>query len=379
MNLLQKLTIKLINQPSINLKNNNCHKIIISFLEKLNFKIELINFKDTINIWAYRGEKKYKTLLFLGHTDVVIPGDLHNWKYPPFSGLIHNHILYGRGTSDMKGALAAILIAIKNFIKKYPNYPGRIALIITSDEEGSGTNGTIKVVNTLIQRNEKIDYCIVGEPSSDFKIGDVIKNGRRGSLTVILKIYGIQGHVAYPQFSKNPIHLALPILSQLLITKWDQNPSKSFPPTTIQITDINTNNKNNNVIPNQIILNFNFRFNDQFFINNIKQHINEILKSYKLTYHINFKLYAQPYLSKPGKLIEVVVHTIKDCQKITPKIETTGGTSDGRFVARMGTEIIELGAIRHTIHKANECIRLTDLQSLNTIYQKIIENLFLYK
>lgn len=378
MNILQKLTIQLINQPSINLKNNDCHSIIINFLKKLHFIIELMNFQDTINIWAYRGEKKYKTLLFLGHTDVVTPGNLNHWKYPPFAGLIHDHILYGRGASDMKGALAAMLIAIKNFVEKFPHYPGRIACIITSDEEGTGTNGTVKVINTLIQRHENIDYCIVGEPSSTLKIGDVIKNGRRGSLTVKLKIHGIQGHVAYPQFLKNPIHTTLPALLTLLTnTSWEKKSSNYFPTTTMQITDINTNNNNNNITPNHILLNFNFRFNDQTPIHHIKNKIHEILTYYKLTYHINYKLFAEPYLSTPGQLTKTVMQVIKNYQKITPLIETTGGTSDGRFVAKMGTEIIELGALHHTIHKVNECIHLTDLKQLNIIYQKIIENLFL--
>lgn len=376
MNSLQKLTIRLINQPSTHLKNHDCQKIITNFLKKLNFIVELMHFEDTINIWAYRGNKKHTTLLFLGHTDVVIPGNLHNWKYPPFSGTIHNHILYGRGASDMKGALAAMLIAVKNFIKKYPNHTGRLAFIITSDEEGSGKNGTIKVTKKLIQRNEKIDYCIVGEPSSQQQIGDIIKNGRRGSLTATLKIHGAQGHVAYPQLAKNPIHLVLPILSTFLNTTWDQKPSKFFPPTTIQFTDINTNNTHDNIIPDQITLNFNFRFNDQTSVDHIKKYINKILIYHKLMYHINFKLSAELYFSKPGKLADIVIHTIKNQQKFLPKIETTGGTSDGRFISKMGSEIIELGALYRTIHKINECIHLTDLKLLNTIYQKIIEKLF---
>lgn len=374
---LKKLTIKLINQPSTNSQHHGCQDIIINFLEKLHFKIEPMKFEDTMNIWAYRGKKQqYKTLLFLGHTDVVTPGDLQDWNYPPFSGLIHNNILYGRGASDMKGALASMLIAVKNFIQKYPDYLGRLAFIITSDEEGSGKNGTKKVVETLMKRNEKIDYCIVGEPSSHTKIGDTIKNGRRGSLATKLKIYGIQGHVAYPQFARNPIHLALPALSTLLTTIWDQKSSVFFPPTSIQITDINTNNINDNIIPNQIKLNFNFRFNDQSSINSIKKNMNKILKYHKLIYHIDFKISAEPYLSKNGKLADTVTNIIKDYQKIIPTVETTGGTSDGRFINKMGTEIIELGALHHTIHKANECIHLKDLKKLNIIYQKIIEKIF---
>lgn len=377
MNSLKKLTIELINQPSIHPKHRGCQKIITNFLKKLHFKIELMNFNDTINIWAYRGYNQHKTLLFLGHTDVVTPGDLNAWSHPPFSGFIHDNILYGRGASDMKGSLAAMLIAVKNFIKKYPNHPSRLAFIITSDEEGSGINGTKKVVEKLMQRNETIHYCIVGEPSSHLQIGDIIKNGRRGSLTAILKIYGTTGHVAYPQFSQNIIHLILPMLSTFLNIQWDHNLNASFPPTTIQITDINTNNNNINVMPEKIILNFNFRFNDKSSANNIKQYIHEILIRNKLKYHIDFETSAEPYLSIPGKLTDITIQAIQNYQKIKPKIETTGGTSDGRFIAKMGTEIIEFGALHHTIHKANECIHLTDLKLLNLIYQRIIENLFL--
>lgn len=380
---LQKLAIKLIKQPSTYPKHQGCCKIITKFLEKLHFIIELMHFQDTTNIWAYQEKKRYtKTLLFLGHTDVVTPGNLKNWNFPPFGGIIHNNVLYGRGASDMKGAIAAMLIAVHNFIQKYPNHTERIAFIFTSDEEGSGKNGTIKVIEQLVKRNEKIDYCIVGEPSSHIQIGDVIKNGRRGSLMVKLKIQGIQGHVAYPQFSQNPIHLILPVLSTILTTtSWDDHhqTSKKFPlpPTTIQITDINTNNKNNNIVPEKIELNFNFRFNNHSSVNNIKRCMNKILTHYKLKYHIAFELSAEPYFSNPGKLANIITQVIKNQQKITPIIETTGGTSDGRFVAKTGAEIIELGTLHQTIHKTNECIHLTDLKKLNTIYQEIIEKLFI--
>lgn len=375
MTLLKTLAIQLINQPSVNLKHPDCQNIIINFLKTLKFKIELMNFNNTINIWAYRGQKKNITLLFLGHTDVVTPGNLKNWDYPPFSGYIHNNILYGRGASDMKGALAAMLIATENFIKKNPNHLNRVAFLITSDEEGSGINGTKKVIETLIKRKEKIEFCIVGEPSSQHQIGDIIKNGRRGSITTQLIIYGIQGHVAYPQFAKNPIHLVIPMLSALLNTTWDQKPSMFFPPTTMQITNINTNNINDNIIPNQITLNFNFRFNNQSSTHQIEKKIKKILEYYKLTYHIYFKVSAEPYLSKPGKLADIVIKIIKNYQKITPQLETSGGTSDGRFISKMGTEIIELGALHRTIHKANECIDLKDLKILSIIYQQIIEKL----
>ncbi|URJ24999.1 succinyl-diaminopimelate desuccinylase [Candidatus Blochmannia ocreatus (nom. nud.)] len=378
------LAQKLIQQPSITSTSCNCHKIINNYLQQLNFKIEFMKFKDTINIWAYHnGNRKNKyikthTLLFLGHTDVVTPGTLKNWKYPPFSGVIHDNILYGRGAADMKGALAAMLIAAKNFVHNNSDYPGKIAFLITSDEEGKGTNGTIKVVQSLLKRNEKINYCIVGEPTSQNKIGDVIKNGRRGSLTATLTILGIQGHVAYPQFSKNPIHSIIPAISDLLNTKWDQINNTLFPETTMQITNIiSNNNNNNNIIPNEVTLQINLRFNTLTSVNNIKKQIHKILQSNNLNYNINWQLHAEPYFSKPGKFTNIVINIIKDSQKFTPVLETTGGTSDGRFVAKMGSEIIELGALNCSIHKFNEHIHIKDLKILQFLYQEILEKLFI--
>ncbi|URJ30461.1 succinyl-diaminopimelate desuccinylase [Candidatus Blochmannia vicinus (nom. nud.)] len=380
---LEMLAQKLIKQPSVYPRNNSCHEIIIDYLQKLNFNIELMQFDDTFNIWAYHGDKKQQqhTLLFLGHTDVVEPGNLQSWNYPPFSGIIHDNALHGRGAVDMKGALAAMLVASDNFINTHPNYQGRLAFLITSDEEGTGINGTTKVVESLTIRNEHIDYCIVGEPSSQHQIGDVIKNGRRGSLIGKLTIYGSQGgHVAYPQFSKNPIHLVIPTLLEFLNTTWDQDKNIFFPPTTMQITNIYTNNNiNNNIIPHTITLDFNFRFNNKSSIEDIKKCIKKILEYHSLTYNIDWKLSAEPYFSNPGKLTNVVVNAIKYYQKIEPCLETTGGTSDGRFIAKMGAEVIELGARNHTIHKVNEYIDLADLKLLSSIYQKIIEDLLLYR
>lgn len=379
---LIKLTQQLINQPSITPNDGFCQTIISQYLEKLNFKIEHMDFDDTHNIWAYHQgfQKKSKecTLLFLGHTDVVSPGNLQNWKYPPFSGIIKNNILYGRGTSDMKGAIAAMLVAAKHFIEQYPNYYGRLAFLFTSDEESSGLNGTIKVVNALLNRNEHIEYCVIGEPSSEFKLGDVIKNGRRGSYTGSLIIYGTQGHVAYPQFLKNPIHLSIPILSKLLNTTWDIKKSTLFPPTSIQITNIYTNNNNNNnVTPNQLMVTFNFRFNDQSSVYIIQNNIKKILDTYCINYHINSEIVSEPYFSTPGKLADVVINIIKYYQKNIPKLKTTGGTSDGRFIIKMGPEIIELGALNNTIHKANEHIDLTDLKLLSTLYLEIMKKILL--
>ncbi|URJ23321.1 succinyl-diaminopimelate desuccinylase [Blochmannia endosymbiont of Camponotus sp. C-003] len=376
---LIKLAQKLIQQPSVHPDHHGCHKIIVDYLSKFNFDIELMRFDNTLNLWAFHGLKKQqnRTLLFIGHTDVVEPGDLQLWDYPPFSGLVHNNILHGRGAIDMKGALAAMLVAATNFINQHPNHQGRIAFLITSDEEGSGINGTTKVVESLIKRNEHIDYCIVGEPSSQHQLGDIIKNGRRGSLLGQLTIHGSQGHVAYPQFLKNPIHLIVPALSDLLHTTWDQEKSILFPPTVIQMTNICSNSNNNNVTPHTVILNFNIRFNDKCSIDDIKRHTSKIFARYTVTCNIDWKLSAEPYFSNPRKLYNVVVNAIKCHQKFKPRLETTGGTSDGRFIAKMGAEIIELGALNHTIHKVNEYIDLIDLKLLSAIYQKIIADLMI--
>lgn len=383
---LTALTQKLINQPSITPNDHACQSIINSYLKKLDFYTEFMCFKETSNIWAYRTgsnktiPKKQCTLLFLGHTDVVSPGNVQNWKYPPFSGTIHNNILYGRGACDMKGAIAAMLIAVKDFIKKYPNHKNRIAFLLTSDEEGSGLNGTVKVIQALLNREEHIKYCIVGEPSSQFKIGDMIKNGRRGSYTGRLIIHGIQGHVAYPQFLNNPIHTAIPAIVDLLNnTTWDQKKSLLFPPTSIQITNIYTdsNISISNVTPNQLILNFNLRFNDQSSVKSIKQQIHKTLLFYNLIYDIDQESISNLYWSTPGKLTNTVINVIKDYQKTHPVLTTTGGTSDGRFLIKMGAEIIELGALNHTIHKINECISLADLHLLSCIYSKIIQKILI--
>lgn len=386
-NTIINLAQKLIKQPSVTPNDYSCQKIIINYLKKLNFYTESMCFDDTKNIWAYHQGckkitfKKQHTLLFLGHTDVVSPGNIENWKYPPFSGFIDNGILYGRGAADMKGSIAAMLVATKKFIQKYPNHKNRIAFLFTSDEEGSGLNGTVKVVESLLIRNEHIDYCIIGEPSSKIKIGDIIKNGRRGSYTGRLIIPGIPGHVAYSEFLKNPIHLAIPALLDMLNNiKWDKKKSLLFPSTSMQFTNIYTDSVQftNNVTPNQLKINFNFRFNDQSSVYNIKKKINKILLLHNLhKYIIDQEKISEPYWSIPGKLTNIVIKIIKNYQNINPILETSGGTSDGRFIIKMGSEIIELGATNRTIHKANECVSIADLDLLCCIYLEIMEKILL--
>lgn len=335
-----------------------------------------MNFNDTSNIWAYKGQGK--TFLFCGHTDVVHPGDIKLWKFPPFLPTINKGFLFGRGAVDMKGALSSMLIATKNFVKKYPTHKGRLAFLITSDEEASGLNGTQKVIKKLKNQNEKIEYCLVGEPTSKNIVGDIIKNGRRGSLTVYLNIYGIQGHVAYPKISKNPIHEIIPFLNELILTKLD-NGNKYFSRSNIQIVNIQTNNISSNLIPNKCTLEINIRFNNELTEKKIQSYIINLLKKYNINYSIKWNLFGLPFITKKNKLLNIVIKSIKYKNKEIkkPKINTDGGTSDGRFIANIDTEVIELGLVNSTIHKINECVKIQDLKILSLIYQDILEKLML--
>ncbi|QOI10952.1 succinyl-diaminopimelate desuccinylase [Blochmannia endosymbiont of Colobopsis nipponica] len=372
-----KLTIQLIKRQSISPNDNGCQSILINRLKNLDFNIKQINFADTSNFLAWRGEGEGKTLAFSGHTDVVPSGNIKDWSHPPFGGSLHKNILYGRGSIDMKGAIASMITATERFIYKFPNHKGKIFFLITSDEEGIAKNGTKKIIQYLINNKKHIDYCLIGEPSSIYQIGDTIKNGRRGSLNGTIQIHGIQGHVAYPHLAKNPIHLTVPILNDLISQTWDAN-NKISPPTTMQITNINAGTKTNNLIPKELKIKLNIRFNNKTNENNLRFQVEEIIKKYNLNFNIFWNLSAQPYLSHNGDLVDAVSKTIKYYQKITPQISISGGTSDGRFISQMqNTEIVELGLINKTIHKINECVNVNDLYSLSMIYQRIMELLII--
>lgn len=368
------LAQQLISIPSISPKDLGCQQIIANRLLKLGFSIELMNKNDTSNLYAYKGVGK--TLAFSGHTDVVPAGDSSLWKFPPFSPTIHNGILFGRGVVDMKGALAAMVIAIESFINKHPKYSGRLAFLVTSDEESKAVDGTVEIVKKLILRKETIDYCIIGEPSSVSILGDVIKNGRRGSLMAKISIFGISGHVAYPHLIDNPIHKIIPFLASLISHKWDIG-NKFFSPTTVQIYDIKSQSHSNNMTPDQLVLKLNFRFNNEITINDIKGKINELLKLYHLKYSINWIVSGKPFINKSGFLINTVIKVIQHICKITPQLLTTGGTSDGRFISKMNTQILELGLINKTIHQVNESISVKDLKLLSIIYEYIITKVFI--
>lgn len=370
------LAKQLINRQSVSPNDQGCQDLIIEQLSCTGFHIEKMNFADTTNLWAWHGEQNMPTLLFAGHTDVVPAGDETHWLTPPYQATIKNGILYGRGAADMKGSLAAMVIAATTFVNQHPNHNGRIAFLITSDEEGSAKNGTVKVVNELIKRNERIDYCLVGEPSSHSRLADTIKNGRRGSLNAKLTIYGKQGHVAYPDLADNPIHRALAMLDTLTTIKWD-NGNEFFPPTCLQITNIIAGTGADNVIPATLSLLFNIRYSTEVTDSELKQKIESLLDRYQLNYDILWRLSGKPFLTRYGEFTQLISAAIEQITQQKPELSTSGGTSDGRFIAKMGCEVVELGPINATIHQANEHVSVNDLNTLCLIYQRILFTLFI--
>ncbi|MBS0970539.1 succinyl-diaminopimelate desuccinylase [Chimaeribacter arupi] len=366
------LAQQLIKRPSLSPDDAGCQAIMIARLKALGFTIEPMNFGDTQNFWAWRGEGK--TLAFAGHTDVVPVGDESRWINPPFEPTIRDGMLFGRGAADMKGSLAAMVVAAERFVAANPHHRGRLAFLITSDEEANATYGTVKVVEALMARQERLDYCLVGEPSSTERVGDVVKNGRRGSMTANLHIHGVQGHVAYPHLADNPVHRALPALAELAATEWDQG-NEFFPPTSMQIANVQAGTGSNNVIPGEFFVQFNFRFSTELTDELIKQRVQALLEKHQLRYTIEWKISGQPFLTARGELVDAVVRAVRHYSEISPKLETTGGTSDGRFIAQMGAQVVELGPVNATIHKINECVSAADLQLLSRMYQRIMDQL----
>jgi len=369
-----KLAQKLISIPSISPVDLGCQKIIMERLSAIGIKVETINIKDTCNFWATRGHGK--TLTFLGHTDVVKPGKICNWKTLPFHPVITNGMLFGRGAADMKGALAAMVIAVERFVQSYPNHSGRLSFLITSDEESSAVNGTKKVVEKLKIRQEVIDYCLVGEPSSSEFLGDVIKNGRRGSITARLTVYGVQGHVAYPTLVNNPIHKILPFLISLTDNIWSSG-NEFFPPTQVQIVNFQAGYGSNNIVPGELSVEFNFRFGNDISVIDLKNKVEKLLLKHCLQYTITWNVSAKPFFTQSGVLLKSIVAAIKKVNNIQPKVLTTGGTSDGRFLSCLGSEVIELGLINKTIHQVNECVEVSDLHLLSVMYEYVMKKIFI--
>lgn len=364
----------LISRQSVTPEDAGCQDVMIERLKALGFNIEIMVFEDTTNFWARRGTQA-PLFAFAGHTDVVPAGNLSHWETNPFEPTIKDGVLYGRGAADMKGSLASMVVAVEQFIAQYPDHNGSIGFLITSDEEGPFINGTVRVVEALMARGEHIDMCIVGEPSSTHHVGDVVKNGRRGSITGDLTVKGIQGHVAYPHLAKNPVHQSLLAIHELTTTEWDKG-NEYFPPTSFQIPNVQAGTGASNVIPGEFNVQFNLRFSTELNNDIIIERINAILSKHDLDYDLKWTFNGDPFLTDTGALLDAVVDAVDAINQTKPALLTTGGTSDGRFIARMGGQVVELGPVNATIHKVNECVSIDDLEKLTKMYQKTLENLF---
>lgn len=368
-----ELAKQLIAIDSVTPDDKGCQQLLTSRLEKMGFNNETLQYGDVTNLWSRRGNKG-PLFCFAGHTDVVPTGDVSHWQFPPFEPTEHDGYLFGRGAADMKGSIAAMVTACERFVAKYPNHSGSISFLITSDEEGPAIDGTVKVVEYLESCNEKIDYCLVGEPTSTDKVGDVIKNGRRGSLGGTLIIKGVQGHVAYPHLAKNPVHLFAPALNELCQLEPDQG-NEYFPATTFQVSNIHAGTGATNVIPGKLEVEFNFRFSTEVTDTQLRAQVEAILDKHQLDYELKWNLSGQPFLTQPGELVNAMQSAIKNVMDFDTELSTTGGTSDGRFIAPTGAQVVELGPLNATIHKVDECVSIDELDKLSDIYEKILENL----
>jgi len=364
---------ELIRRESVTPVDGGCQDLLAQRLSQIGFSDERLNFADTQNLWLRRGQQA-PLFVFLGHTDVVPTGPLAAWDSPPFEPTIRDGQLYGRGAADMKGGIAAFITAVERFVAEHPDHQGSIAVMMTSDEEGIATHGVVKVVEVLEQRQEKIDWCLVGEPSSDKKIGDVIRVGRRGSLCAKLTVFGIQGHVAYPELAENPIHTLAPALKALTEEVWDHG-NAFFPPTRLQVSNINGGTGAENIIPGLVEVQFNLRFSTELDEATIKARTHAILDQYGFKYEVDWRLSGNPFLTSQGPLIDATHAAIQSVCGFETLDDTGGGTSDGRFIAPTGAQVIELGPLNASIHKVNEHIGLDDLETLTQIYQQILVNL----
>ena len=373
MNKVIEYTRELIARPSLTPDDAGCQDWLAERLAPLGFSQEWVRSGGVTNLWARRGSVA-PVVCFAGHTDVVPTGPLERWSYDPFTPTLSDDCLYGRGAADMKGSIAAFLVAVEDFVAAHPDHPGSIAWLITSDEEGPAVDGTVKVVERLAARGERIDYCIVGEPTCAERFGDTLKNGRRGSLHGRLRIHGIQGHIAYPQLAKNPIHLAAPVIAELAAIEWDAG-NEYFPPTTWQISNIHGGTGATNVIPGHVDIVFNFRFSTASTVEGLKAHVHHLLDRHGIQYDLDWELGAKPYLTPRGRLVEALTAAIEGQTGITPQLSTTGGTSDGRFIADIAREVVEFGPVNKTIHKIDECVGVEELNRLVAIYRATLERL----
>lgn len=368
-----QLAEQLISRRSLTPVDDGCMDIIGARLAPLGFNIERIRCNEVENLWARRGDAA-PLVCFAGHTDVVPPGPADQWHSDPFAPTVRDGLLYGRGASDMKGPLAAFITAIEKFVSRHPQHHGSLAVLLTSDEEGVAVDGTVRVVEALQKRNETIDYCIVAEPTSETTSGDTIKNGRRGSLSGTLTVKGVQGHIAYPHLVRNPIHLAAPAIAELAATVWDEG-NEYFPPTSWQISNIHGGTGATNVVPGTVEILFNFRFSTASTVDSLKNRVHAILDRHGLEYELRWELSAKPYLTPRGNLVDAAAAAIRQVQGIDARLSTSGGTSDGRFIAGICPQVIELGPLNATIHKINECVAVADLDALSEIYYLTLHKL----
>ncbi|HTF13525.1 MAG TPA: succinyl-diaminopimelate desuccinylase [Burkholderiales bacterium] len=368
-----RLARELIARRSVTPEDGGCQEFLAERLARIGFAIEPIRRGEVRNLWARRGDAR-PLLCFIGHTDVVPTGPIEKWHSDPFVPTERDGKLFGRGAADMKTSIAAFVVAVEDFLAKHPSSKGSIALLITSDEEGPAVDGTVKVVELLKSRGERIDYCLVGEPTCVSRLGDTIKNGRRGSLSGVLRVKGVQAHIAYPHLGKNPIHLAAPALTELGATEWDKG-NESFPPTTWQISNIHGGTGADNVTPGEVEIKFNFRFGTASAAEGLKRRVHAVLDRHKLEYQLDWTLSAVPYLTPRGKLVDASSAAIRDVTGEVPQVSTTGGTSDGRFIADICSEVVEFGPVNASIHKINEHVDLAAIEALREIYLGLLRRL----
>ncbi len=375
MNPTLDLCLDLMRRPSVTPVDAGCQAVMMDRLRAIGFECKPLPFGDVQNFWARRGAGG-PLLVFAGHTDVVPAGPGSKWRSPPFEPTLRGDILAGRGAADMKASLAAMVVACEEFVAEHPDHPGSIGFLITSDEEGPAVDGTVRVVEHLQQQNLAIDYCLVGEPSSSVELGDVVKNGRRGSLGATLRVRGVQGHIAYPHLADNPIHRALPALDALAREHWDSG-NEFFPPTSFQISNINGGTGATNVIPGELEVRFNFRFSTGVTDAELRRRTEAILDSHSLDYELDWELSGQPFLTPRGELVAAALDSIREVTGLEAQLSTAGGTSDGRFIAPTGAQVVELGPVNATIHKVNEEVRVADLPRLTAIYRGLLQRLLL--
>lgn len=367
------LAAELIRRPSLTPQDSGCMDLVISQLAPVGFIAEFLDYGNTRNLWLRRGTEAPLTVL-LGHTDVVPPGPLERWSSPPFEPTTHDGMLYGRGAADMKSGIAAMTVACERFAKRYPQHRGSIAVLLTSDEEGSATNGIVKVIQALSQRGVRIDWCLVGEPSAEQHLGDTVKIGRRGSLNGYLRVHGVQGHVAYPHKADNPIHRFAAVLKELTETEWDRG-NTHFPPTTFQVSNIHAGTGTDNVIPGTLEVRFNWRYSTELDQETIQRRALELFDRHGLRYDLAWSSSGLPFLTSQGELLRAVQTAIREVTGREARTSTSGGTSDGRFVAPTGAQVVELGPVNASIHKVNEHVAIADIEQLCDIYQRVLEHL----